>query len=60
MYRFHMKVYGCQMNVYDSDRVRTALVRRGWEDTKEAEADLVVVTYRTASLWATWPSQAAA
>lgn len=44
MYRFHMKVYGCQMNVYDSDRVRTALVRRGWEDTKEAEADLVVVT----------------
>ena len=44
MYRFHMKVYGCQMNVYDSDRVRTALVRRGWEDAKEAEADLVVVT----------------
>ena len=44
MYSFHMKVYGCQMNVYDSDRVRTALVRRGWEDAKEAEADLVVVT----------------
>ena len=44
VYRFHMKVYGCQMNVYDSDRVRTALVRRGGEDAKEAEADLVVVT----------------
>ena len=44
MYRFHMKVYGCQMNVYDSDKVRTALVRRGWEDSAESEADLVVVT----------------
>ncbi len=44
VYRFHMKVYGCQMNVYDSDRVRTALVRRGWEDVDEADADLVVVT----------------
>ena len=39
-----MKVYGCQMNVYDSDKVRTALVRRGWEDSAESEADLVVVT----------------
>ena len=39
-----MKVYGCQMNVYDSDRVRTALVRRGWQEASEAEADLVVIT----------------
>lgn len=44
---FCMKVYGCQMNVYDSDRVRTALTRRGWQEVpldREGEADLVVVT----------------
>ncbi|MDR2529007.1 MAG: tRNA (N6-isopentenyl adenosine(37)-C2)-methylthiotransferase MiaB [Synergistaceae bacterium] len=42
---FHIKVYGCQMNVYDSDRVRTALLRRGWTETAdEDEVDLVVFT----------------
>ena len=41
---FHMRVYGCQMNVYDSDRVRTALRRRGWKEVPEDEADLVVFT----------------
>ena len=44
MYRFHMKVYGCQMNVYDSDRVRTALVGRGWRESNEDEADMIVFT----------------
>ncbi|MDR2176363.1 MAG: tRNA (N6-isopentenyl adenosine(37)-C2)-methylthiotransferase MiaB [Synergistaceae bacterium] len=44
MYRFHMKVYGCQMNVYDSDRVRTALTRRGWTESAEDEADMVIFT----------------
>jgi tRNA-2-methylthio-N6-dimethylallyladenosine synthase len=39
-----MKVYGCQMNVYDSERVRTALTRRGWAESGEDEADLVVFT----------------
>jgi len=39
-----MKVYGCQMNVYDSDRVRTALTRRGWKEVPENEADLVIFT----------------
>ena len=43
--RFHIKVYGCQMNVYDSDRVRTALLRRGWEEAAdEGGVDLVVLT----------------
>ena len=44
MYRFCMKVYGCQMNVYDSDRTRTALLRRGWVEAGEDEADLIVFT----------------
>jgi len=39
-----MRVYGCQMNVYDSDRVRTALTRRGWKEVPEDDADLVVFT----------------
>ncbi|MBR1672378.1 MAG: tRNA (N6-isopentenyl adenosine(37)-C2)-methylthiotransferase MiaB [Fretibacterium sp.] len=39
-----MKVWGCQMNVYDSDRVRTALSARGWEETSEEAAELVVIT----------------
>jgi tRNA-2-methylthio-N6-dimethylallyladenosine synthase len=37
-----MKVYGCQMNVYDSDRTRTALLRRGWSEAAEDEADVIV------------------
>ena len=32
---FHVKVYGCQMNVYDADRVRTVLCSRGWEEVSE-------------------------
>lgn len=44
MYRFHMKIYGCQMNVYDSDRVRTALIRRGWTEAPEDEAEMIVFT----------------
>ena len=42
MYRFYMKVYGCQMNVYDSDRTRTALLRRGWREAAEDEADMII------------------
>lgn len=44
MYHFHMKVYGCQMNVYDSDRVRTALISRGWTEVPEESADLIIFT----------------
>lgn len=44
MLRFNMRVYGCQMNVYDSDRVRTALIRRGWLEVSESDAELVIFT----------------
>ena len=43
-HRFHMKVWGCQMNVYDSDRVRTALISRGWEEAPEEDAELIIIT----------------
>ncbi|MBQ7578352.1 MAG: tRNA (N6-isopentenyl adenosine(37)-C2)-methylthiotransferase MiaB [Synergistaceae bacterium] len=44
MPRFCVKVYGCQMNVYDADRVRTVLCSRGWEETGESDADLIMIT----------------
>src|SRR4051794_24249470 len=39
-----VKTYGCQMNVYDSDRMAEALTRNGYVrvDTVE-EADLVIL-----------------
>ena len=40
--RFALRVYGCQMNVYDADRLRTTLIERGWEETAEEAADLVL------------------
>lgn len=43
MYRFALKVYGCQMNVYDGDKIRSALVARGWREAGEDEADVVVL-----------------
>ncbi|MEA4876386.1 MAG: tRNA (N6-isopentenyl adenosine(37)-C2)-methylthiotransferase MiaB [Aminobacterium sp.] len=42
MYRFALKVYGCQMNVYDGDKLRTALIQKGWKEVEEEEADLVI------------------
>ena len=45
--KFCVKVWGCQMNVYDSDRVRTALALRGWEEIppeREDEAELILIT----------------
>ena len=44
MSTFCVKVYGCQMNVYDADRVRTVLCSRGWQETDEDEADVVMIT----------------
>jgi tRNA-2-methylthio-N6-dimethylallyladenosine synthase len=45
MINFTMKVYGCQMNVYDSDKLRTALKNRGWlECFDERLADVVIFT----------------
>ena len=42
--KFCVKVYGCQMNVYDADRVRTVLCSRGWEEVSESEADVIMIT----------------
>ena len=39
-----VKVYGCQMNVYDADRVRTVLGSRGWQEVDENEADIIMIT----------------
>ena len=45
MINFMMKVYGCQMNVYDSDKLRTALVNRGWIERSDEElADVIIFT----------------
>lgn len=42
MYGFSLKVYGCQMNVYDGDRIRTALESKGWRETPEDDSDVVI------------------
>ncbi|MBD8066405.1 tRNA (N6-isopentenyl adenosine(37)-C2)-methylthiotransferase MiaB [Devosia sp. PTR5] len=42
--RVFIRTYGCQMNVYDSDRMADALAPHGYEPTQElAEADLVLL-----------------
>lgn len=42
--RVFIKTYGCQMNVYDSDRMTDALAEHGYEPTAEmGEADLVLL-----------------
>ncbi len=37
-----MKVYGCQMNQYDADKIRTALISRGAREVPEDEADAII------------------
>ena len=42
--KLFIKTYGCQMNVYDSDRMADALAPHGYEPTQAIEdADLVVL-----------------
>src|SRR5690554_3325184 len=42
--RVFIKTYGCQMNVYDSDRMTDALAEHGYEPTAEMDnADLVLL-----------------
>ncbi|NAZ36107.1 tRNA (N6-isopentenyl adenosine(37)-C2)-methylthiotransferase MiaB [Rubellimicrobium sp. CFH 75288] len=44
MPRFHVKTYGCQMNVHDGERMAETLVARGWTAADSPEdADLVVL-----------------
>lgn len=42
LYSFAMKVYGCQMNQYDADKIRTALISRGAAESAEDQADVII------------------
>ncbi|MDR3279951.1 MAG: tRNA (N6-isopentenyl adenosine(37)-C2)-methylthiotransferase MiaB [Synergistaceae bacterium] len=39
---FAIRVFGCQMNVYDADRLRETLTSRGWAEGGEGDADFVI------------------
>ncbi len=42
--KLFVKTYGCQMNVYDSERMAGALATRGYETTEDmAEADMILL-----------------
>ncbi len=42
--RFHLRTYGCQMNVHDSEKVANLLVHHGWRQASRlADADLLIV-----------------
>ena len=42
--KVHIKTYGCQMNVYDSSRMRDVLAPLGYEETQSVEvADFVIL-----------------
>lgn len=42
--KLHIKTYGCQMNVYDSERMAEAMGVQGYNLTDDpAEADMVLL-----------------
>jgi tRNA-2-methylthio-N6-dimethylallyladenosine synthase len=42
--RFHIRTYGCQMNVHDAEKVANLLAHAGWTATDvDGEADLLIV-----------------
>lgn len=44
MKRFFIRTFGCQMNVYDSERVSAMLTARGWINVSEASsADIIII-----------------
>lgn len=44
MKKLHIKTYGCQMNVYDSDRMQDLMNAVGYENTDNIEdADMVII-----------------
>ncbi|MEO6049800.1 MAG: tRNA (N6-isopentenyl adenosine(37)-C2)-methylthiotransferase MiaB [Pyrinomonadaceae bacterium] len=44
MKKVYLETFGCQMNVSDSERISTALVRDGFEMTKnDLDADIVII-----------------
>jgi len=46
---FHIKTYGCQMNVSDSDIVRALLLKAGFRETL-SEADAIVLLTNTCAI----------
>jgi tRNA-2-methylthio-N6-dimethylallyladenosine synthase len=40
---FHVKNYGCQMNVYDGERMAEMFAARGMEASDKEDADLVIL-----------------
>lgn len=43
LHKFAIRVFGCQMNSYDGDRLRTAMKHRGWEECADDCADVVIM-----------------
>ncbi len=44
MKKFYIKTFGCQMNVYDSERVASLLLNKGMKMTEnEKEADIIII-----------------
>jgi tRNA-2-methylthio-N6-dimethylallyladenosine synthase len=44
MKKFHIQTFGCQMNVYDGQRIAGMLSQRGWTPTEDiAAADLIIL-----------------
>jgi len=41
--KYSLRVFGCQMNVVDGDRMRTVLKEKGWTEAVEEDADLVLM-----------------
>ena len=43
MKSFAIKVFGCQMNSYDGDRIRTSMIHMGWKEVPEENADVIIM-----------------
>lgn len=48
MAKFNVNVFGCQMNVYDADKLKTAFLERGWEQGEAGRSDVEI--YVTCSI----------